>query len=69
MLTQSTDKTIVACSLTRMHRDFKRILRVQFKEFLHYLDEAPADAYLSKAILKERSNRQVINVRSPSRAA
>lgn len=29
----------VACSLPRMARDFRRVLRVQWKEFVHFLDE------------------------------
>jgi hypothetical protein len=30
----------VVFSLNHLPRDFKRILRVQMKEFLHYLDES-----------------------------
>ena len=47
MLAQQIGETVVACSLDRMPRDFKRILKVQFKEFLHYLDEAPSDTPLA----------------------
>ena len=34
------DELVVNCELPELPRDFKRVLRVQFKEFLHYLDDA-----------------------------
>jgi len=31
---------VVDCSLPELPKDLRRVLRVQFKEFLHYLDDS-----------------------------
>ena len=35
-----TNKLEIGCDLNELPGDLKRVLRVQFKEFMHFLDDA-----------------------------
>ncbi|MBI4532985.1 MAG: hypothetical protein HY711_03480 [Candidatus Melainabacteria bacterium] len=47
-------QTLVTCSLPDLSFDLKRMLRIQWKEFLHYLEEGAGDR--TQVLLKHESS-------------